>query len=118
MNIDTPTERSGNKKRFTEQPMSNISKNVLETKYRNAKTMADTVRGCGSRGRARRCPSDIVSSNFSNSSPGNSTDKVPISQAELLTMRLFERWTVSDEEIIEKMNLLSGKLSLGSASGD
>lgn len=116
MNIDTPTERSV-RKIFTEQPTSTVSKNFIETKSRNAKTMAGIRRSSGSRGRVRRCPSDIVSSNFSNSFRGGSNGG-PISQDEVLTMRLFEKWTVSDAEITQKMEFLSGKLSLGSASGN
>jgi hypothetical protein len=116
VNIDTPTERKV-RKRCTEQPTSTVSKNFLEVKQRNAKTMASNRQSSGSRGRVRRCLSDIVSSNFSNSSPGVSNGG-PISQDEVLTMRLFGKWIVSEAEIKQKMEFLSGKLNLGSACGN
>lgn len=79
--------------------------------------MASDRQSSRSRGRVRRCPSDIDSSNFSNSSPGVSNGG-PISQDEVLTMRLFGKWIVSDAEITQKMEFLSGKLNLGSDSGN
>jgi hypothetical protein len=114
LNIDTPTERSL-RKRFPEQLKSTVSNNFIEVKQRNVKTMPSNRQSTGSRGRVRRCPSDIVSSNFRNSSPGGSNGGL-ISQDEVLTMRLFGKWTVSDAEITQKLVFLSGKLNLGSVS--